>query len=434
MSLPLQITFALAPHIAKGLIKGLYQLSGNTIIELTTKNIIGFVRPTTSYNSSSNILNMIVSGANLLTSGANIAVSAKGFSNVNNKLDKGFSDINQQLDNIDNQIRTIGRPLQITQDLLQINTAASILNLGVTLMGFAVIAQRLKGIEEQLQISQELLNKINRKVDLNAYANFQAGIELAMNAFTMNKIENRRNSALQAINRFLEAEHIYKEYTVNEMAQKSQLINQYILTLSLAYIAEARCYLELEEQETAIRRFQEGAKVLRLLINKYIEILLTPNPAVYLHPQFKGQIDLQRITKIYQWINPSLDENAVFDLQRENLFKIAQDSNHWLSSLPSAIVDRGEIQWGIFGANPTPLTGRFEKEAYKRLPQIIENMESLIETNHRFESYQTEIQAISQLGISFHEWLKLTPTENQPNGAELMYIIPSTSLQISLSS
>jgi hypothetical protein len=82
--------------------------------------------------------------------------------------------------------------------------------------------------------------------------------------------------------------------------------------------------------------------------------------------------------------------------------------------------------------NPTPLTGRFEKEAYKRLPQILENIESSIETNHRFESYQTEIQAISQLGISFHEWLKLTPIENQANGAELMYIIPSTPLQISL--
>ena len=37
-------------------------------------------------------------------------------------------------------------------------------------------------------------------------------------------------------------------------------------------------------------------------------------------------------------------------------------------------------------------------------------MESMIETNNRFESYQTEIQAISQLGISFHEWLQLIPS------------------------
>jgi len=144
---------------------------------------------------------------------------------------------------------------------------------------------------------------------------------------------------------------------------------------------------------------------------------------------------LQRLTKIYQWIDPNLDENAVFDIQRQNLFKIAKESNEWLSSLPAAIVDRNEIQWGIFGANPTPLTGRYEKEAYKRLPQVIEVMESMIETNRRFEAYQTEVQAISQLGISFHEWLKLIPsTEVKPDNAEFMYIIPSTPLELQMSS
>jgi hypothetical protein len=118
-------------------------------------------------------------------------------------------------------------------------------------------------------------------------------------------------------------------------------------------------------------------------------------------------------------------------MQRENMLKLTQSHDEWLSSLPPAIVDRSEIQWGIFGGNPTPFTGRFEKEAYKRLPQVFEVMESMIETNRRFEAYQTEIQAISQLGISFHEWLKLTPsTEIKPDGAELMYIIPSKPLEL----
>jgi hypothetical protein len=159
--------------------------------------------------------------------------------------------------------------------------------------------------------------------------------------------------------------------------------------------------------------------------------MLTSNPSAYLHPQFKGQIDLSRLTKIYQWINPTLDENSVFDMLRENIFKLAQNNNEWLSSLPSSIVDRNEIRWGLFGGNPTPLTGRFEKEAFQRLPQLFEVMESMIETNNRFESYQTEIQAISQLGISFHEWLQLKPsTETKLEGAELMFIIPSQPLEL----
>lgn len=424
MSSVLTVTFTLPAWIAKGLADGTLERVGGVIREVGTKQVITWLRdfiPSAS-PAISPALNPVNGVLNLIASGVNAAISVKG-----------FADVKQRLGGIENQLDTIQQTLQKTQGILQITTATSVLSLGVSVMGFAVIAQRLNEIAGKLQQSQELLNKINRKFDINAYANFQAGIELAMNTFTMNKIENRKNSALQAINRFLEAEHIYKNYSVQEMSHKSQIINQYILILSLAYIAEARCYLELEEQETAIRRFQEGTKIIRLLINKYIEIMLTSNPSVYLHPQFKGQIDLRRITKIYQWINPNLDENSVFDLQRENLFKIAQDSNHWLSSLPSAIVDRSEIQWGIFGSNPTPLTGRFEKEAYKRLPQILENMESIIETNHRFESYQTEIHVISQLGISFHEWLKLTPTqESKPESAELIYIMPSTPLQISL--
>ena len=398
MSLPIQVTFALASWVVKGLQDGTFERVGGVIRDVTSKKIVTWLRDSNSVAPS------VISVAS-----------------------EGFSDVNQRLDGVENQIDSLGQTLQGSQSILQVSTAASILNLGVSVMGFAVIAQRLNEIENQLKQAQELLNKINRKIDMSFYANFRAGIELAINGFTMTKIENRRSSALQAINRFLEAEHIYKDYTVNELSQKSQIIDKYILTLSLAYIAEARCYLELEEHETAIRRFQEGTKVISLLVNQYIEIMLTSNPAVYLHPEFQGQIDLKRLAKIYQWINSDLDENAVFENQRKNLFKIAKDHTQWIDSLPPAILDRIEVQGGWFGPNHDEL----KQAAFQRLPQVFKVMESMIETNNRFESYQTEIQAISQLGISFHEWLQLKPsTEPKPEGAELMFIIPSQPLEL----
>ena len=49
----------------------------------------------------------------------------------------------------------------------------------------------------------------------------------------------------------------------------------------------------------------------------------------------------------------------------------------------------------------------------------------MIETNHRFEAYQSEVQAITLAEISFDQWLQLTGSEAKPEGAELMYIIPS---------
>ncbi|WP_066376471.1 hypothetical protein [Anabaena sp. CA = ATCC 33047] len=456
----LTLTFALAPHIVKGLAQGIYVRNGGVIVDAVTNQVVTWLRDLvpTPTASSKGFLNMIFSGANLVASGANAAVTGKGLTDVSQRLDgveqtnlgnlavsganlvatvanaavtgKGLADVNGRLGSIENQLEALGQNLQLTQGIFKVTTAASILNLGVSVMGFAVISQRLKELEQRLQQAQELLTKINRKIDLSFYANFRAAIELAINAFTMKKSENRRSSALQAINRFLEAEHIYTELTDIEIEQQSQIADEFLLTLSLAYLAETRCYLELEEHETALRRFQEGTIVIRSRIQKYVEILLTSNPAAYLQPHLKDQIDLRRLTKVYQWIDPTLEENAVFEMQRENLYKMAQEPNKWVESLPTAILSRVEVPGGWLGPNVNDL----KREADKRLPQVLELIESMVETNRRFESYQTEIQAISQLGISFHEWLKLTPTqENKPEGAELMYIMPSTSLYISMS-
>lgn len=135
---------------------------------------------------------------------------------------------------------------------------------------------------------------------------------------------------------------------------------------------------------------------------------------------------MRRLTRIYQWIDAALDENAVFELQRENLVKLVQDPNKWVDSLPSAILTRVEVPGGWFGPSHEDL----KREAIKRLPQTLEVMESVIETNRRFEAYQAEVQAIAQLGMSFHDWLELAPsTEVQPEIA-LMYIIPSKPLQL----
>ena len=57
---------------------------------------------------------------------------------------------------------------------------------------------------------------------------------------------------------------------------------------------------------------------------------------------------------------------------------------------------------------------------------MLEVVESVIETNNRFEAYQSEVQAIAELGVSFHDWVQLAPPKKAGHdGAKLMYIIPS---------
>jgi hypothetical protein len=394
----LTTTFLIPDWISAGLAGGAYERVGGVVRQVGSKQVVAWLREGLTFDGGPGVIpsiDPITGSLNVVAKLVDAAVSAKG-----------FGDVNHRLDGMQQQMGLLGQNLQKMQGMVQITSAASMLNLGVSVIGFAVIAHRLNELEQRLQKSQELLSQINRKLDLGFYAKFRAALDLAKSAFRMNKPENRRSSALAAINLFLEVEHIYADYVDQELEQKSQIADEYLLTLALAYLAEARCYLELEEWDTALHRFQEGATKVRARMHRYVELLLTANPAAYLDPQFKGQIDLQRLTRIYQWLDPALDANAVFELQRENLFnwkkeKGIESSYKWVNSLPAAIVGSTEVKGSMFGNREET-----KSEAMKRLPQVMAVMESMIETNNRFESYQTEIKrSPSLISLFMTGWL-----------------------------
>jgi hypothetical protein len=335
--------------------------------------------------------------------------------------------------------------------LPNVGAVSSILNLAVSTIGFAVVLKRLGDIELQLQQDQEVLQTIGYKVDLSFYANFRSALDLAINAFTMDNPENRKMSAIQAINRFLEAEHHYTKLTDTEIGNGSQVADEYLSTLCLAYVTEVRCYLELEEINTARRRLQEGIAILRPRFEKHISTLLTSNPSAYLHPSLKEQVGLKRLTKVYQWLEPRLlDESDVFELQRENLFKLAQNPSEWTNSLPQAIripKSGGTALTNVFnglakqskklietlpskskthaGSSET-VTPSPETAIYGRLPAMMELIETMVEDDNRLAMYESEIEVMLRLGMSFQEWRQLAPSSTtQENGVDLIYITMS---------
>ena len=331
--------------------------------------------------------------------------------------------------------------------LQTVGSVSSILNLAVSTTGFIVVLRRLGVIEQQLFQAQAALKTIDYKIDLSFYANFRAALNLAMNAFTMTNAESRRLSAMQAINRFLEAEHHYTKLTDLEISNGSQVADEYLSTLCLAYVTEVRCYLELEEIDTAHRRLQESAAELRPRFEKHIDTLLTSNPAAYLHPSLKDEVGLKRLTQVYQWVDPGLTESDVFEMQRENLFKLAQDPSEWTNSLPQAIripkSDNSHLI-DVFddiakkskrfmktlpsrskkeAGSPEPITLSSELEAYGRLPATMDLIETLVENDNRLTMYEAEVDVINRSGMSFQEWQQLTPLPSpQENGGDLMYI------------
>jgi len=387
-------TFNIPEHIAQGISKRIYERVGGVIRETSSKQIVSWLREIT---------------------------------------ETGKPDVSNVL------------------SLSSVGAVASTLNLAVSTMGFIVVLNRLGIIEKRLEQSQEVLHAIDQKVDLSFYANFRAALDLAMNAFTMTNPETRRISATQAINRFLEAEHHYTKLADMEISSGSQVADEYLSTLCLAYVTEARCYLELEEIDTARRRLQEGAAALRPRFKNLVNTLLTSNPAAYLHPRLKEQVGLKRLTKMYQWLEPGLDESDVFEMQRENLFKLAQRPKDWVNSLPqamriskssavttaNALNDFAAKSKKFIEALPATMSKMKdgspeaeapspETEAYGRLPAMMELMEKMIEDDNRLTMYEAEVETFYRLGMGFQEWRQLAPSSTaQGNETGLIYITVS---------
>lgn len=62
-----------------------------------------------------------------------------------------------------------------------------------------------------------------------------------------------------------------------------------------------------------------------------------------------------------------------------------------------------------------PRLGRnVEANVFERLAAVIETIEAMIEDMRRLYAYRSEIQAIQNLGMSFHQWQQLTPPTGSP--------------------
>jgi len=322
----------------------------------------------------------------------------------------------------------------VLSPLLSITTAPT-LNLAISTMGFAVVINRLAKIENRLKHAQEFLSSINYKIDLSFYANFHAALDLASSVFRMNNSETRKASTLQAVNRFLEAERHYLSLADVEIGNGSRVACDYIATLSLSYSVAARCYLELEEIETAEHHLREGLATLRPCYERHINSLLTTNPAAYLDPCLKKNVSLRRLTKIYQWFSPGIDEAAVFEMHRENVFRFNRNQAEWIRSLPPSIrligtsppKEANQSVWNRLasgqGWKASPWALPSATEILPRLAETVEAIEMMIEDERRFRTYIAEVDQVNKSGMTFRQWdgLSLQSSFLEPT-AGLMYI------------
>lgn len=323
-----------------------------------------------------------------------------------------------------------GRPIfeTIGAGALGLSTGpVGVLGLAVVQMEFALLLKRVGNIERRLHETQVLLEQVNRKLDLGFYSNFHAALDLASSAFAMENKKNRNEAALQAINRLAEARHHYTRLAEYEIGAGTRVAREYLSTLLLAYVAEIRCYLEMGEPEEAMKLLDLGVSDIYPRVQYHVNTLLTSNRSAYLHPTLRAKIDLSRLTRVLRWFNPSLDENSVFEQQRDNFFQLNYGLEHWIKTLPTAIWDP------MIDLPPAP-TAKTKKairriadiisgggadaetktKIFQRLEETFDSIEGMIEDVCRFQAYKTELQAIEQLGIGFGSWKQTLTLKGSP--------------------
>jgi tetratricopeptide (TPR) repeat protein len=365
-----------------------------------------------------------------------------------------------------------------------LNLGISVINLGISVIGFAIVIKRLEEIEQRLNQIPEAVNRIEQKIDLNFQAEFRAALNLARIAFTMDtKPENRHSKADNALEKILKAQEVYQTYANAALEEEVQVAHEYLSLLFLAYITEARCHLELEEIGTARCRLEEGSEVLRPRVEKYIRKLLISVSIGYSSPSWiladgswggiylSSLVELSKLVQICQWLEPTLDwneKNILLEAQRKNLATFIPDpksSSYYQGSvipalglgiaLPGVLGALGLGIGGPLGAvagygagmliskdmeNPHPKVNKANPISEEvsshclHLLKTVEKIEEIIESYSRFEAYQAEVKSIQTLGISFHEWIELTPsTEAHQDERELMYLIPSEPIDLVIS-
>lgn len=391
--------------------------------------------------------------------------------------DSNTKQIVAMLREVSPNISGIGNLLTSASPVLGIlNLSVSVINLGVSVIGFTLISNKVKKVEESCKDElnkleekiQSNINHLHRKFDISVYANFRSALDLANKSQTMVNPENRRNMSTLAINRFLDAQYIYSNYVEDSLQENIiTLTDKYITLLALTYIASARCCLELGEINDAVISLQEGSKLIRNYVEQYIKILLISEPigtkileGNILHGdnfiilnkgdysyEIESLVNLSKIAKICKWLDPQLnnildDKSLLLEAEERNLVKIIQNK-----ILPERLVDAAIP---IAVASAIPIFGGFiankiaEETGEKIVQDIRENsinsqillikmekIEQIIETYHRFESYLLELQFIQKQGINFKDWLELVPnTEIQKATSENIPIILLEALNI----
>lgn len=306
--------------------------------------------------------------------------------------------------------------------LTKFNAAIGLTNLGLSAVDFAVVTSKLNQVDSRIQSLQASVESLRESIDRSLLAKAKSAIDVAEIALKMSSSTNRKRLVTEVIQPLLEAEHYYlAAWDSNWNKNDGILACEYILILSLVYVTEIECYLEMEEHEIALKRLAEAKEILRPRIRKYVELLLTTKPSVYLHKAYQEGVSLSSVVEILKYVKSESDVDKLFDKYiRPDIFS-AQSIESYFDSMPTrsknailALIAPRLIDPSWWTVLDRIVWDPPRREAIiSRANQVIAAAQSMIELDRRLEGYRYEITEMTRLGLSYQEWQSLVlPPKN----------------------
>ena len=285
----------------------------------------------------------------------------------------------QDSNSLENMVKAIPFPVNVAQALQLMSPYLAAVNAGVTVRGFTQVLRKLDVLDKQI-------SSVGEKIDDQVVAQFQAGKNALKDTIEIddsNKI--RRFRAYKAVDLLHESRQYFNQ-RVARVAARGEVANTQDISMAFtALMTESQAYVQLDEEGQAAKALREGLNILRPALVLLLETILAQQ-AVYLRPDFLGQVNLEFIT----WLQNALrriesspgdkvkrvTSNDVFDEMRSGQLLEAMKQD-WHKKIPPALISADPVTenwWGFIpfspGGDPKPGKAKVKENLAPGLTRI----------------------------------------------------------------
>jgi hypothetical protein len=282
-------------------------------------------------------------------------------------------------------------------------------NLGVSVAGFAMVLQQLNRISDQIRAVEAKVDRISHKLDDQAMAQLEAGINACQNAVELQDPTLRIQMAGHALTTLHAARKFFNRQVVRSAGQAEAANAEYVGLAFVALAAEVQTYLQLDEGEKAARTLAQGLDEIRPGLSQLMNAVLDCT-CHYLKPEFAGEVDLDLMLWLHNGFRrmkcppgesaEQLSASELFEIMRPHITKVFKSHEDWHGEIPQVIVDTSDVpDWWIGPLNQgTDKAARF-RQVKEEVAEGLNKIVALVEAHDRLMAQVLQLKEMERLGL-----------------------------------